>query len=243
MKKLLSLCSVLIVFLGQAQDSKSIDSTAVYLMDKMSNVIGSLESVSFNISTATDALTEKGEITTYYGSSEINMTGPNKLTSITKSDNGNFSYWYDGEYVSYYSYDENNYVTLDAPETILTMIDSMHTVFDFKFPAADFFYPSFTDDIIEEFDKISYEGNRNIENESCFYITASNKEKSIQLWISNTSTMLPKRIVIVYKDQNNIQFETTFNNWVLNPNIPESIYDFTAPPNASLISILANSKL
>lgn len=240
MKKLLTSLSLLTILFSQAQ-TKNIDSTAVYILDKMADIIGSLESVKFDISTASDKLDDNSNLSTYYATSHIAMTGPNKFTSTTHGDGGNFGYWYDGEFVSYYSLDENNYVTLEAPETILTMIDSMHTTFDFKFPAADFFYPSFTDDLIEDFDTINYEGQRMVDGEKCFYITATNAEKHIQLWITSNTTMLPKRLIIVYKKEGNLQFETNFNNWELNPNIPEAIYNFTPPPNASLISILAKS--
>lgn len=240
MKKLLTLFSLFAVCFSQAQ-TKSIDSTAVYILDKMADIIGSLESVKFDINTATDKLDDDGNLSTYYAMSHIAMTGPDKFTSTTTGDSGNFGYWYDGEYVSYYSLSENNYVTLEAPDTILTMIDSMHTAFDFKFPAADFFYPSFTDDLIEDFNTISYEGQRSIDGEKCFYITATNDEKHIQLWITSNTTMLPKRLIIVYKKEGNLQFETNFNNWELNPNIPETIYNFTPPPHASLISIMAKS--
>ncbi|MBD0833444.1 DUF2092 domain-containing protein [Aestuariibaculum sediminum] len=240
MKKHFCFVTLLLVLFSNAQ-TKNIDSTAIYIIDKMADILGSLESVEFNINTATDKLDDQGNLSTFYAKSSIAMTGPNKFTSTTKGDGGNFGYWYDGDYVSYYSLDENNYVTLEAPETILTMIDSMHMAFDFKFPAADFFYPSFTDDLIESFDTISYKGQRDVNDDKCFYITASNTEKHVQLWITANAVMLPKRIVIVYKNENNLQFETTFSNWVLNPIIPDAIYDFTPPPHASLISILSKS--
>ncbi|GAA4298626.1 DUF2092 domain-containing protein [Aestuariibaculum suncheonense] len=240
MKKFLTLLSLFTFLVSQAQ-TKSIDSTAIYILDKMADIIGSLESVKFNISTAADKLDEDGNLSTYYAKSSIAMTGPNKFTSTTKGDSGNYGYWYNGEYVSYYSLDENNYVTLEAPETILTMIDSMHMAFDFKFPAADFFYPSFTDDLIEEFNTIAYKGQRSIDGETCFYITATGEYKYIQLWISSNATVLPKRLIIIYKNEGHLQFETSFSNWELNPNIPEAIYNFTPPPHASLISILAKS--
>ncbi|MBD0824909.1 DUF2092 domain-containing protein [Aestuariibaculum marinum] len=240
MKKFLTLFSLFAISFSQAQ-TKSIDSSAVYILDKMADIIGSLESVKFDIDTANDKLDVDGNLSTYYATSNIAMTGPNKFTSTTNGDAGNFGYWYDGEYISYYSLTEHNYVTLEAPETILTMIDSMHTAFDFKFPAADFFYPSFTDDLIEDFDTISYEGQRSVDGEKCFYITATNADKHIQLWITSNTTLLPKRLIIVYKTEGNLQFETSFYNWELNPNIPEAIYNFTPPPHASLISIMAKS--
>ena len=70
---------------------------------------------------------------------------------------------------------------------------------------------------------------------------AINNEIHVQIWISNSTGMLPKKLLIINKSEKNLQIESTFSDWVLNPNIPESVFDFLPPPNAKLISILAKS--
>ena len=223
------------------QGAKNIDSTAIFILDKMNDIIGDLESVSFNISNATDKINPNQVIETHFSSSSVSMVGPDKLVTRTKGDKGNYGIWYDGSFVSYYSFDENNYVTLEAPDNIITMIDSMHTAYDFKFPAADFFYPSFTDDIIEAFDTVQYAGKKIVDNEECFHIMATNSEMHVQIWISNNMGMLPKKLLIIHKNEGNLQLESTFSNWNLNLNIPDSVFNFLPPPNAKLISIMAKS--
>ena len=239
MKKIfLSYVLLIIPLLGFTQKQKEIDSSAIYILDQMSDLIGDLNSVTFKTTTSTDKLNDKGLIVTHYSTSEVSMVGPDKLIAKTRSDKGGHGNWYNGEYLSYYSYAENNYLTLEAPDNIISMVDDMHTRFDFKFPAMDFFYPSFTDDIIESFDTIQYVGKRTIEEEECYQIMALNEEMHVQLWVSNDRNFLPKKMKIIYKNQNNIQYTTTFTSWVLNPQIPETIFEFLPPPKAKLISIL-----
>ena len=235
---LFSYIALIIPFLGFTQKEKEIDSTAVYIIDQMSDLIGDLQSVTFNTTTSSDKLNDKGYIQTHYSTSEVSMVGPDKLMAITKGDNGGHGYWYNGQYLSYYSFGENNYLILEAPENIISMIDTMHIRFDFKFPAIDFFYPSFTDDILESFDTIEFIGKRTIDEEECYQIIALNEEMNVQLWVSGSRNFLPKKMKIIYKNQNNIQYTTTFTSWVLNPQIPEAIFEFLPPPNAKLISIL-----
>ncbi|MGY0393389.1 DUF2092 domain-containing protein [Bizionia sp. KMM 8389] len=225
-------------FWGQAQDSKKIDSTAIFILDKMSDVIGDLESVNITMNSSVDKINTSHNIEKHYRQSNVSMSGPNKLLVRTKGDKQNRGFWYNGSYMTYYSFDENNYVTLEAPSSTIQMIDSMHMRFDFKFPAADFFYPSFTDDIMAEFDTISYLGEKTLDGETCFYIMATNDKTNVQLWVSNSMNMLPKRIVIIDKDKNNMQYEANFINWDLNPSIPNSVFEFTPPPKSKLISIL-----
>lgn len=238
-KLLLSL--LLISFFGYAQEIKKVDSTAIFILDKMSDVIGDLESVSFNLKNSTDKFDENNNIIKHYSTSSITFSGPDKLIVNSEGIKGRSGYYYDGSYVSYYSYDENNYVTLEAPETTLEMIDEMHLNYDFQFPAADFFYPSFTDDMMEQFTSIQLLGKKTIEDEECYHIMATNKDLNVQIWVSNKTYLLPKHFVIIYKNNSNLQYESTFSDWTLNPSIPDAVFDFLPPPNARLISILKKS--
>ncbi|MCX7551803.1 DUF2092 domain-containing protein [Xanthomarina sp. F2636L] len=229
---------ILFSLIGHSQQSNTIDSTAIYILDQMADNIGDLQSVTFNLSNSVDEFDDQNRIITQFSKSTINLSGPNKLLIRTEGTKGKIGYWYDGTYVTYYSFDENNYVTLEAPETTIEMIDSMHLNYNFQFPAADFFYPSLTDDIIEQFDTISYIGKRIVHGEECYHIIASNEKLSVQMWISNETFLLPKHFIIIYKDKSNVQYESTFSNWYINPIIPESTFSFIAPPSARLISIL-----
>ncbi|TYA57975.1 DUF2092 domain-containing protein [Formosa maritima] len=228
----------LIPLLGISQETKDMDSTAIFILDKMSDVIGDLESVTFDLNNSIDKFDDDNNIEKQYSTSTISFSGPNKLLIRTEGTEGKKGYWFDGEFVTYYSFDENNYVTLEAPETTIEMIDEMHANYDFQFPAADFFYPSFTDDMMDQFDSIKYLGKKVIDEEECYHIMAINKDLNVQLWISNETYLLPKHFVIIYKNKSNLQYESNFSNWSINPTIPDSVFSFFAPPTARLISIL-----
>ena len=240
-KNKLILPLLLISFFGIAQEAKEIDSTALFILDQMGEVIGDLESVSFNLSNSIDILDIDNNLVKEYSTSMVSFSGPNKLHVRTEGTKGKSSFHYDGAYLSYYNYDENNYVTVEAPDTTLGMIDEMYLNYDFRFPAADFFYPSFTDDMLEQFTSIKFLGAKTIDGEECYHIMATNDELNVQLWISNKTYLLPKHFVLIYKNQSNKQYESTFSNWSLNPNIPKVVFDFMPPPNAKLISILKKS--
>ena len=224
-----------------SQQEKELDSTAIFILDKMSAVIGQLHAVSLSLQTSIDEFNDHKELEKHYATSEVKLSGPNKLAIQIKGDKGHKGYWYDGEFISFYNYDENNYVTLEAPDSTLTMIDTMHETYDFQFPAADFFYPTFVDDLMENFDTITYLGQKTIDAVECFNIMCVSKTLNVQIWISNEEQMLPRRLVIIYKNEDHRQFEATFVKWNLNPTIPDAVFDFLPPPKAKLISILAKS--
>ncbi|WP_250434807.1 DUF2092 domain-containing protein [Hanstruepera flava] len=239
MKKHILFYSFLIIgLIVYGQTTKDHDSTAIFILDKMADNIGNLEAVTFDLTNSSDEFDDNDNVVTQFSKSTITFSGPSNLLVRKNGTKGKVGYWYDGNYITYYNFDENNYVTLEAPETTLEMIDTMHENYDFVFPAADFFYPSFTDDMIEQFDSISYLGKKIIQGEECYHIMAQSKDLSVQIWISNQTFLLPKHFVLINKAKSNMQYESTFSNWSLNPSVPESAFSFMPPPTARMISIL-----
>ena len=242
MKKLFSLILLLLFStFCFSQKTNEHDSTAIFILDKMADVIGDLKSVTFELNNSIDKLNIDNNIEKHYSTSRISFSGPDKLMVKMEGSEGKKGFWYDGSYLSYYNFDENNYVTLEAPETTLEMIDEMHLDYGFQFPAADFFYPNFTDDMMEQFDSIKYMGKKHIGYEECYHIMATNSDLNVQLWISEKKHLLPKHFVMIYKNKSNLQYEATFKEWILNPDIPKAVFDFLPPPKARLISILKKS--
>ena len=221
--------------------TQKVDPAAVLILDQMSDLIGELESCSLNISSSRDVVDPDYGLIRISNNSSVIFDGPDKMLVHLDGDKGKRGYWYNGEHVVYYSYSENNYamVETDAENTI-EVIDNLHIDYGINIPSADFFYPSFTDDILENFDTLKYLGEKTIDNEACFHIKASNKNMDVQFWISNDSYKLPKKFLIIYKNKN-MQYEATFNNWVLNPIVPDSAFEFTPPAKAAQINILVKN--
>ena len=244
MKKLFFLLSLFFASQLQAQDAskdEQVDPVAVLIFDKMSDLIGDLESCSFTISTRQDVEEPDYGWVTHHSTSTVIFDGPDKMHLFINGDKGQEGFWYNGQEVSYYSYDENNFVRIPAPETTLATIDTLNIKYGTEIPAADFFYPAFTDDLLEAFPSIVYLGKKSVYGEDCYHIKASNDEMVAQFWISDKVYKLPVRYNIVYKNKSNMQYESHFSNWDLNPGIPPSVFEFMPPKNAKPIKILATT--
>ena len=131
---------------------------------------------------------------------------------------------------------------IDAPSDIITMIDSININFGIEFPAADLFYPDIVDTVIQDFDHISNLGEEVINGVNCFHVIAVNEFTNIQLWITDDAFFLPEKFLVIYKDEENIQYEVDFTKWKLNPDIPEEIFSFEPPPGARNIAIMAKTE-
>ena len=244
MKKYFFLLSLFFVSQLQAQDAsqdEKVDPVAVLIFDKMSDLIGDLESCSFQVSNRHDVEDPDHGWITVHSESTIIFDGPTRMHLEKSGENGKEGFWYNGEEVSYYSYDQNNFLRIPAPETTLATIDTLNIKYGTEIPAADFFYPAFTDDLLQAFPSIVYLGKKSVDGEDCFHIKASNDEMVAQFWISDKVYKLPVRYNIVYKKESDMQYESHFSNWELNPVIPPSVFEFMPPKNAKPIKILATT--
>jgi len=239
MKRVLCSFLLLVVPMAASAQGSGDDPAALQILDHMSAVIGELGSCSFTLKVSRDVNDGEMGLVTHFGVNDVYMVGPDKMLINSRSDSGHKGYWYDGNTFSYYSYDENNYATVKAPARILQTIDAINRDYDIDFPAADFFYPTFTDDLIDNTDSIVFLGKKNVDGKDCFHILAAGKSMGIQLWIADDSLNLPVKLSVAYYGQKNTpRYEATFSNWQINPELPSAIFDFVPPRTAAQITLV-----
>lgn len=238
MKKILTSLLLSSLFFGMYAQESQKDTIAVMILQRMSDVIGDLTSVSFSMATSIDV--EDGNYGTVkqFGRDEVYMVGPDKMLIHEYGYKGHRGFWYNGETITYYSFDENNFAVIPSPPTIIQTIDSVHQTYGIVFPSADFFYPTFTEDVLDYFDDVIYLGKKIVDGEECFHILASSKDLSAQFWMKNDAFNLPKKFILTYKNKNNTQYESTFSNWNLNPDLPLSAFEFMVPSQAQEIILM-----
>jgi hypothetical protein len=240
MKKIfLVACGIWISCCALAQ-SKNYDSIAVRILDRMSSVIGDLESCSFKLKVANDHMDLSGGLVKYFADYEVYLSGPDKMLVNVHGIYGHRQLMYNGEQLAYYSFDENNYGIVNAPNTLIATFDSLNRKYGIDFPAADFFYPAFTDDLLENSDSIRYLGIETIGGNEYFHIIAYGKEISVQFWINNDAYNLPESFSISYKQKRgNPQYIGLFSDWQINPKLPKAMFNFSPPPQATKVKVLA----
>ncbi|QBN17727.1 DUF2092 domain-containing protein [Flavobacterium nackdongense] len=240
-KQILLLGLSLISLVSVAQPAKC-DSVAVLLMDRMSDFIGELQSCSYKLNVGEDFSGEDNFMLKKFSEDLVYMVGPDKMLVSKKGSKGQQSYLYNGTQLAYYSHDENNFGIIDAPDNIIETIEKVNSDYDIEFPAADFFYPAFTDDLIENSSQIKYIGKSMVNDTECFQLLAIGTDFDFQFWISNDAFNLPMKFVYVYKNKKGSpQYEGTFSEWKINPVFPDSMFNFLPPPQAIQIRIASKS--
>ena len=135
MKKKVILYSILsaLFFISCNSGSGEYDTRAVESLDKLTETIGELTSLSYTV-TSFEVDQEANEISKL---SDVYLKGSNKMFIENTGTKGDKSFWYNGEKFAYFLFNKNEYDILDAPDNTLKLIDSINSKYGVYFPAAD----------------------------------------------------------------------------------------------------------
>jgi len=240
MKKILIVMWSALVSSTIIAQSNKYDTLAILIVDRMADVIGDLESCSFKLNVANDVNEPARGLVKHFSDFDVYMGGPDKMLVIAHSYKGHREMWYNGDQMAYYSFDENNYGIIKTPGNIIKTIDSLNDLYDIEFPAADFFYPAFTDDLLQSSDSLRFLGAANIGGKQYFDVISYSKEMNIEFWINDDAYNLPARFAITYKNmEGRPQYLGVFSDWQINPKLPAAMFDFLPPPGAAKVRMLS----
>jgi hypothetical protein len=217
----------------------NIDTVAVAILDRMSHMIGDLNSCHVTVKSNYDIQSQHLGLVKHSDEEQLYMQGPDKLLIRAAGDRGDRNIFYNGQSLSYFSVETNRYSTIALSVPIVEMIDTVHKLYNIDFPAADFFYPTFVDDLLSESQYLIYLGMTKVDGKDCFHIAGKMADKTFQFWVSDDGLNLPLKMVIVYTSREmNPQYEAVLSDWQLNPAFPPALFEFTIPPKAKTIKLI-----
>ncbi len=216
--------------------SPRIDSVAVYLLSESSNRLLSVQSCQFNANIVYDVWADDLGMVAHSSWEKVYMKFTDKMFISTIGDKGHRNLWYNGKNLNYYSFLNHQYATTPAPKTILQTMDTISKSIGIEFPAADFFYPSFVEDILTTGSNLIYLGITKVGSQDCFHIAGKSETASFQFWIANDESLLPVKMSIIYtSEKNQPRYEAIYSNWELNHDYSDAMFEFAVPPTATKV--------
>jgi hypothetical protein len=238
MIKRITFVMIICLLSGQINAQSRIDTVAVSILDKMSAMIGELTSCSVVAKSNYDVSSKELGLVKHSDEHHVYIGGHNKMLVRADGDKGSRQLVYNGKTLYHYSVDKNHYTQTEVPSTVIEMIDFMNKKYGIVFPVVDFFYPGFVDDLLSESSNLVMLGTTRVDGKECFHIAGTAKDKTYQFWIADDAFNLPVKMVIVYTDKPlNPQYEATYSDWQINPNLPKALFEFNAPPHATKIKM------
>lgn len=237
-KKFLFLMGFAIITIAVKGQTQRIDSTAVFLLHRTGETLQDIKSCSFTAITTYDVPNESLGLIKHAITDKVAIKFPDKMKVNSSGDKGNRGLWYNGKKLNYYSFDNNTYGFTTAPGSVIQTIDEISKKFGIEFPGADFFYPTFLQDLLSEQGNLIFLGKTIVDGRECFHIAGSDKTKSYQFWIGADDLFLPVKLVIIYtSDKDNPQYEALYKDWTINTDYPDSMFEFLTPPKATKVKL------
>jgi len=213
------------------------DPKAISTIDKLSETIGKLKSCSYSLSTDITYSASSGK-PALHKDSDVYMKGPSKMYIYTKEPGSRKGYYYNGSELALFRFDNNTYETAKAPDNTIATITAVHDKYGVDFPAADFFYPTLTDDLIHDFDTIVATKSTKIGGVDCQEINAVNAKANVFISIEK-ATNLPKKLEIYYLGkEKGKSYTITFIDFKTNPVLEDKLFNFIPPATAVKTELL-----
>jgi hypothetical protein len=222
-----------------AKDGGYYEEEAVEALDLLTENMGELNSCSFTLSATEETLEDGQEWVSTNKETDAYINGADQMYFYTKSENGRRGFWINEGELSIFLFNENKYQIKQVPKNLLRTMDSINGNFKFNFPAADFFYPSLTDDLIAFSDSLFINEDKTIDGQVCKEIFAKGDGKEIFI-LMDAETNLPKQLEIYDFGAEGLEksYVASFSNWKEDPKLPAKLFAFTPPENAVESEIL-----
>ena len=236
------------LLLGAAASSdaqkQAADPVAITILNRMADNLGALHSCSFRLEASHDVVDPNiGVMIKRHDSYQVYLVGPDKMLVNATGDDGRRGFWYDGKVAYAYSYAENNYGRMSVPPNLIDMIDRVHDDYGIDFPAADLLYPTFVDDLVAQSHKVIFRKTVKVGGQDCFHVVAKGAEQDIELWIANDGANLPVKFLFRTRGKDGTtEYEGTFAEFRMNPELPAPMFSFTPPPGAREVRMMARNE-
>ena len=223
----------------QACAEPSIDPKADKILRKMSIYLNALEQFTIHLENSLDTLMENGQKIQRGRSIDVSIKRPNRLRADIIGDVLNQQLFYDGKNVTLYGKNVNYFATTKAPDTLESAMDYAEKSFGLVFPAADLIYKNAYGIMIADIQSGGYVGQSSVFGIECNHLAFQGSETDWQIWVENSVTPFPRKLVITSKWITGApQFTVFLTEWNASASLQNDLFTFTKPSEAEEIQFL-----
>jgi hypothetical protein len=228
-----------VVFAQDASSSRSIDPRADRVLRQMSDYLGSLTEFMFRAENTADEYAVAGSKVQFGQTVDVYVKRPDRLKANVQGDLENQQFFFDGKSITLFNKDKNVYTTLKAPGEIEQALEHAQDAFGIDAPLGDLIYRDAYRTLMKEALFGHYIGLHLVQGVQCHHLLFVQDDIDWQIWIENSPTPLPRKMVITSKWlAGGPQFTALIDYWKTSTSLAEDLFIFTAPVTARQIELL-----
>lgn len=228
---------------ADAGDPPVIEAKAAELLRQMSDFLNGLRQFSFHTENSVDTVLPSGQKLQLGRAVDVFVRRPDRLRAQIDGDLLDQELFYDGRSITLFTKKANYYATIEAPPTIEAAMDHAIQSFGLVAPLVDLIYQKSYEILTEDVQSGFYVGLSSVLGVECHHLAFRGEELDWQIWVENSATPLPKKLVMTTKWVSGApQFTALLTKWDVSPQLKDSFFIFVAPDNAQKIEFLPAEK-
>lgn len=202
------------------------------ILRQMSDFLTSAQSFGFTAHELIDEV-EEGQRIQYSNSRSMLVRRPNRLATEAYGDLVNRSVWYDGKTFTLLDREFNTYIQVPAPDSIDALLDEIEAQFEVVIPLGEMLSEDVYQALTPQIRRARYLGLHQVRGIECHHIIFTQDDLDWQLWVEASSTPVPRKLVIVYKQEPGIpQYSAVISEWDFTVATPDELFEFHPPEGA-----------
>jgi len=210
-----------------------IDPVAARVLRTMGGYLQHAERFRFRVDEVSDRIEDNGARTQYEVYSDVAVHRPNRLRADSRGDAGREAIFYDGHSLTVMDFQTMDYRRSVVPDSIDAALDYAAQKLGLTAPLEDLVYSDPYKVLIENVQQGEYLGVQQVRGQSAHHLRFTQQTIDWQIWVADNWEPVPLKVVISYKSEpGQPQFIAWLSDWNFSPYLPDSLFDFAAPPGA-----------
>ncbi|HEX2998907.1 MAG TPA: DUF2092 domain-containing protein [Armatimonadota bacterium] len=208
-------------------------------LKKMSHYLDTLNRYQVHIETTREIIYPRGGRLDENAYGDAFVQQHNRLRINLNKPNQSREIYYNGSTLSVYTPKLNYYGAIPTPPTTSRMLDKVMTEYGISMPLADILRPNFYGTVAPRIESGIVVGPSLLNGVYCKQLAFRSGDVDWQIWIEDSPTPLPRRIVIVDRGvKGNPRYMATLTHWNTNPTFESDLFTFTPPAGAQKIQFV-----
>lgn len=220
-------------------ETSAVDPTAVEILKRMTDYLGSLKQFSVNTQNTIEDLTDSGHRVDYDISAVVTVSRPNKLKAQRKGDLIDQTFYYNGKTLTLYNPSNKVYATEPAPGTLEGMLSFARSSLGLVIPASDLVYRNNFQLLMQGVTLAAVIGKEFIGGVKCDHLLFSRPGVDFQVCVADSGKPLPYKYVVT--DTGTcalISISTVMSDWNVKPGVKNASFNFVPPKGVKKISFM-----
>jgi hypothetical protein len=214
------------------------DPRAERILKEMSDYLRASRAFTLRTETTFEEVLPSGQKLQFSAVNDVAVKRPNRMRADRQGDLRSIRFYYDGKRITIYSLNENVYSSFAAPPTIDSALDVAMKKYGLSAPLADLVYANPHAILMEKVEGAMYVGLHTAAGVRCHHLAFTQKNLDWQIWIEDGEQLVPRRVVITYKNDPGVpQFTAVISKWNFSARLPERLFTFEPPDVADQIEI------